>query len=350
LELKTVKENWERESGVVARKRKISPRLIIFLLFIVGLWTWWQWALTPCSATGNEELILVTPGSTLNLVAKELKQRKLIRSASAFCLMARTREQNFKLLPGEYYISSTMSPESIIYKLRQGPDVQSNKVTIPEGYTTEQIINLLVQKGLGTKESFMEVVVNESFPYSFLNGTPAGEHRLEGFLFPDTYFFNQGDNPRQIINTMLQRFNRELTSGTQVQLANLKISVREWVIISSLVEREAEKEVDRPLIASVFFNRLKKGMPLQSCATIQFILGTPKAKLSNSDLQISSPYNTYLHNGLPPGPIANPGHASLQAVIQSAQTDYLYFLAKNDGYHVFAKTFEEHLNNQKIYQ
>lgn len=334
----------------MARKRKISPGLIVFLLFIAGLGIWWQWAIKPCSATGKAELILVTQGSTLNLVAKELEERKLIRSASAFCLMARTCEQNFKLLPGEYYISATMSPESIIYKFRQGPDVQSTRVTIPEGYTSNQIVNLLVQKGLGTKESFMEIIVNESFPYTFLKGAPAGIHRLEGFLFPDTYFFNHGDDQREIINTMLERFNRELTSDTQVQLDNLKISVQEWVIMGSLVEREAEKEVDRPLIASVFFNRLKKGMPLQSCATIQFILGTPKAKLINADLQISSPYNTYLHNGLPPGPIANPGHASLQAVIQSAQTDYLYFLAKNDGYHVFAKTFVEHLDNQRIYQ
>ncbi len=334
----------------MARKQKIRPGIIIFLLFMVGLWTWWQWALTPYSATGKEELILVTPGSTLNLVAKELEQRKLIHSASAFCLMARISEANFKLLPGEYYISSTMSPESIIYKLRQGPVGQSSKVTIPEGYTSEQIVNLLVEKGLGTKESFLKIIANESFPYSFLTGAPAGDHRLEGFLFPDTYYFNRGDDPRQIINTLLQRFNRELTSDTQAQLANLNISVREWVIMSSLVEREAEKEVDRPLIASVFFNRLKKDMPLQSCATIQYILGTPKAKLLNSDLEIASPYNTYLHSGLPPGPIANPGHASLEAVLQSARTDYLYFLAKNDGYHVFAKTFEEHLNNQKIYQ
>ncbi|MDD2234779.1 MAG: endolytic transglycosylase MltG [Desulfitobacteriaceae bacterium] len=334
----------------MARKWRLKSGLIIFLLFIVSLGSWWQWVNIPCSATGKTEQISIEPGSTLHLVAKELEQRKLIRSASAFSLMARTSGQNFRLLPGEYHISATMSPESILYKLRQGPDVQPNRVTIPEGYTSEQIVNLLVQKSLGTKESFIEVIVNEYFPYSFLNSTPAGIHRLEGFLFPDTYYFNQGDNARQIINTMLERFNCELTPETKKQLDNLRISVQEWVIMGSLVEREAEKEVDRSLIASVFFNRLKKDMPLQSCATIQFILGTPKAKLVNSDLQIFSPYNTYIHKGLPPGPIASPGHASLQAVIQHVQTDYLYFLAKDDGYHVFAKTFEEHLSNQKLYQ
>ncbi|MHB8125124.1 MAG: endolytic transglycosylase MltG [Desulfitobacteriaceae bacterium] len=334
----------------MAGKRLIRSGLFIFLLFAGGLGLWWHWAVKPCSATGNTQLFAVLPGTTPNLVAKELEQRNLIRSASVFCYLARTRQQNFKLLPGVYYISSTMSPESIIDRLLKGPDVESARVTIPEGYNTEQIINLLVEKGLGTKESFTKIIVSESFPYSFLKGAPVGVHRLEGFLFPDTYFFEKGNSPRAIIDTMLQRFNHELTPETQKQLGNLKVSVRDWVTMGSLMEKEAKEEVDRPLIASVFYNRLKKGMPLQIDATIQFILGTPKPKLLIADLQIPSPYNTYLHMGLPPGPIANPGHASLQAILNPARTEYFYYLAKNDGYHVFAKTFEEHLLNQRIYQ
>ncbi|HWQ89153.1 MAG TPA: endolytic transglycosylase MltG [Desulfitobacteriaceae bacterium] len=334
----------------MAGKRSVGSGILIIMLFIAGLGYWWHWATYPCSATGQAEVLEVLPGTSLNLLAKELEERRLIRSASAFCLIARTRYQGNKLLPGEYYISATMSPESIIFKLLQGPDMQATRVTIPEGYNLAQIVDLLVQKGLGTKEEFSRIIANESFPYSFLKDAPAGTQRLEGFLFPDTYFFNKGDDPREVINTMLQRFSRELTTETQNQLAERKISVLEWVILSSLVEKEAKKETDRTLIASVFFNRLHLNMPLQSCATIQYILGTPKSKLLNTDLQISSPYNTYLNNGLPPGPIASPGHASLQAVLQPAQSDYLYFLAKSDGYHVFAKTLEEHLSNQKIYQ
>jgi len=334
----------------VAAKRIVGSGLLIFLLFAVGLGLWWQWAVKPCSATGNMELLAVLPGTTPNLIAHELEQRKIIRSASVFYFLARARQQNFKLLPGEYYISSTMSPESIINRLLKGPDVELARVTIPEGYNSDQIINLLVQKGLGTKENFTKVVTSESFSYTFLKGAPVGVHRLDGFLFPDTYFFKKGDGARAIIATMLERFSQELTLDTQNQLDNLKISVRDWVILGSLVEKEAVKEVDRPLIASVFFNRLKKDMPLQVDATIQFILGTPKLKLLNADLQIPSPYNTYLHKGLPPGPIANPGHASLQAVLKPAQSEYLYYLAKNDGYHVFTKTFDEHLHNQKTYQ
>jgi UPF0755 protein len=320
------------------------------VLFIFGLGCWWQWSSNPCSATGQAELVEVLSGATMNSVAEELKERRLIRSASAFCFIARTRYQDSKLLPGEYYVSAAMSPESIIYKLLQGPDVQEIRVTIPEGYNSEQIVDLLVKKGLGSQEDFTGIIDNGSFPYSFLQDLPAGPHHLEGFLFPDTYFFNKGDDPREVINSMLQRFDCELTAEVQKKLAERKISVMEWVTLGSLVEKEAKQESDRSLIASVFFNRLHADMPLQSCATIQFILGTPKSKLSKADLQIASPYNTYLHNGLPPWPIASPGHASLQAVLQPAQSDYLYFLAKSDGYHVFAKTFEEHLVNQKTYQ
>ena len=334
----------------MAGKRIVGSGFLILLLFVGGLGLWWQWAIKPSSTIGNIEFLAVLPGATPNRIAQELEQRKLIRSASVFYFMARTRQQNFKLLPGEYYISSTMSPESIIERLLKGPDVELARVTIPEGYNSDQIIDLLVQKGLGTKESFTKVVTSESFLYSFLKDAPVGVHRLDGFLFPDTYFFKKGDGPRAIIDTMLQRFSNELTPDTQNQLDNLKISVRDWVIMGSLVEKEALREVDRPLIASVLFNRLKKGMPLQIDATIQFILGTPKLKLLNVDLQISSPYNTYSHKGLPPGPIANPGHASLQAVLKPAESEYLYYLAKNDGFHVFAKTFEEHLQNQKTYQ
>ena len=337
----------------MAGKRIIGSGLLILLILLIfagGLVVWWQWAVKPSSTIGNIELLAVLPGDTPNRIALELEQRKLIRSASVFYYLARTRQRDFKLLPGEYYVSATMSPQTIIDRLLKGPDVELARVTIPEGYNTDQIVKLLVQKGLGTKESFTKVIASEAFPYSFLKEAPVGFRRLDGFRFPDSYFFKDGDGARIIINTMLQRFNQELTPDTQKLLDDLKISVRDWVILGSLVEKEALKEVDRPLISSVIYNRLKKGMPLQIDATIQFILGTPKSKLYYADLQMPSPYNTYLHKGLPPGPIANPGHASLQAVLKPDQSEYLYYLAKKDGFHIFAKTFDEHLQNQKKYQ
>jgi len=228
------------------------------------------------------------------------------------------------------------------------PVSNSQRVTIPEGYNTEQIIALLVQKGIGNKEEFEKVVTDDSFPYTFLKDVPQGSHRLEGYLFPNTYNISTKASPHAVIDLFLQQFAKELTPKVQKQLVTMKLSVSQWVTLGSLVEKEAEKKSDRPLIASVIMNRLKIGQPLQIDATIQFLLGTPKAKLYDKDLQIPSPYNTYLHSGLPPGPIANPGDASLQAALYPAQTDFLYYVAKKDGFHVFAKTYAEHLKNIKL--
>jgi len=190
----------------------------------------------------------------------------------------------------------------------------------------------------------------DTFPYAFLKGAPKGIHRLEGYLFPNTYFIDIKTSPHAAIDLFLQQFAKGLTPEVQKQLVTMKLSVSQWVTLGSLVEKEAAKKSDRPLIASVLMNRLKINQPLQIDATIQFLLVTPKAKLYDSDLQIPSPYNTYLHKGLPLGPIANPGDASLQAVLNPAHTNFLYYVAKKDGYHAFAKTYAQHLKNMLLYQ
>jgi len=248
------------------------------------------------------------------------------------------------LVGGLVFLSLTWATKSY------SPTGNSERVTIPEGYNTEQIIALLVQKGIGSKEEFTKVITEDTFPYTFLNGAPKGSHRLEGYLFPNTYFIDIKTSPHAVIDLLLQQFAKELTPQVKKQLTTMKLTVPQWVTVGSMVEKEAEKESDRPLIASVIMNRLKVNQPLQIDATIQFLLGTPKAKLYDKDLQIASPYNTYLHPGLPPGPIANPGHASMQAALYPAQTDFLYYVAKKDGYHAFTKTYAEHLKNVKLYE
>jgi UPF0755 protein len=325
--------------------------ILVLLIGGLGLFSWWTWATKPYSSTGNGEKITITQGTTVEQLAQELQDRNLIRSAWVFRFLARSRQTDFKLDVGDYRLTPTMSPAEIINDLLKGPKfTDSNRVTIPEGYTTEQILALLVQKGIGSKEEFTKVITEDTFPYPFLIGAPAGIHRLEGYLFPNTYYINKNTSPHAVIDLFLQQFAKELTPEVQKQLVTLKLTTSQWVTLGSLVEKEAVKESDRPLIASVVMNRLKINKPLQIDATIQFLLSTPKPKLYNKDLQIPSPYNTYLHLGLPPGPIANPGHASLQAALHPAQTDFLYYVAKKDGYHVFAKTYAEHLNNVKLYQ
>lgn len=333
-----------------AGRRIVTGVMMLILLAGLATWGWWEWALKPYSAENAKQIFTVQPGMTAAQVGKELESRKLIRNASAFQILARYQEVDAKLRAGEYSFAPAMSTEEIIKSLLQGPDPDIVRVTIPEGYTTRQIVEVLADKGLGTKDEFMKTIMNDTFDYAFLSEVPPGEHRLEGFLFPDTYFFIKGNSTHEIIDRFLQRFANEYTPETEKRLKDKGLSVYDWVTLSSIVEKEAQKESDRPLIAGVLNNRLRIGMPLQVDATIQFLFDKPKPKLYNKDLQIQSPYNTYLHTGLPPGPIASPGHASLQGVLYPTDSSYLYYLAKNDGYHVFAKTFEEHLRNQRLYQ
>lgn len=351
--MRTLKLAKASVAGV--RKKKIgvfsTGILIALLIGAAAVWLWWDSALQPYgdASTAEVQIFTVSPGMTAAEVAIELENRELIRSAEAFQYLARWRQVDAKLMAGEYSLSAAMSAEEIVAKLLQGPDPNIVRVTIPEGYNTKQIIDTLVSEGLGTEEEFRQVIETDGFEYSFLADVPAGEHRLEGFLFPDTYFFDENSTPHSVVDTMLQRFAQELTPDAEQRLLEKDMSVYDWVTLSSIVEKEALKQEDRPVIAGVFENRLEIGMPLQSCATVQFLFETPKPKLYEKDLQTPSPYNTYLHAGLPPGPIASPGHASLQAVLYPEETDYLYFLAKNDGYHVFAQTYEEHLRNQRKY-
>ena len=324
--------------------------ILVLLVGYLGFSSWWAWATKPYSPTGNSEKITITPGTTAAQLAEELQERHLIRSAWVFRYLVRAQQTEFKIYVGDYLLNPAMSPDEMIKRLNSSVALVTNRVTIPEGYTTEQIIDLLVQKGIGSKAEFTKVVTEDGFTYPFLKDAPKGIHRLEGYLFPNTYDISVKTTPHAVIDLLLQQFAKELTPEVQKQLDTIKLSVPQWVTLGSLVEKEAGKASDRPLIASVFMDRLKIGQPLQSCATIQFLLGTPKEKLYDKDLQIPSPYNTYLHSGLPPGPIANPGHASLQAVLHPTQTDFLYFVAKKDGFHAFSKTYAEHLKNVKLYQ
>lgn len=313
--------------------------------------SWWSWAIEPYSTSGNSEKITISPGTTAGQLAEELQERHLIRSALVFKFLARERQDDFKLYVGDYQLAPTMPPSEMIKRLIGGSAASdTNWVTIPEGYTTEQIIELLVQKGIGSKEEYKKVVTEDEFPYPFLKDAPKGIYRLEGYLFPNTYDISVNTNPHAAIDLLLRQFTKELTPEVEKQLVTMKLTVAQWVTLASLIEKEAVKEEDRPLIASVLMNRLEINQPLQIDATIQFLLETPKPKLSYKDLEIPSPYNTYLHSGFPPGPIANPGHASLQAVLYPAQTDFRYYVAKKDGYHAFAKTYAEHLKNIELYQ
>lgn len=308
--------------------------------------------LSPVSPPGKaKEIVVAIPQqATAGLAGTILKNEGLVRSSFLFKQYARWKGLDSQIKAGQYKLSSTLSTPQIIMELVDGKlAVQS--VTIPEGLTTVQIADLLAEKKLATRDSFIATVANQAFGYSFLNNLPQGEKRLEGYLFPDTYYFNNGESEKEIIETMLGRFDREISELGYAALAERNgITLHDAVIIASLVEREAREDEERPVIAGVIYNRLKISMPLQIDATIQYALGENKPQILYKDLEVASPYNTYKHHGLPPGPIAMPGKASLLAAVNPADTDYLYYVAKPDGFHAFATTLAQHNVNKEMYQ
>ncbi|OPY57445.1 MAG: putative aminodeoxychorismate lyase [Pelotomaculum sp. PtaU1.Bin035] len=294
-------------------------------------------------------LITVPVQAPAGQVGKILQQNKMVRSAVVFSLYARWKGMDGQIKAGEYMLNDRLSTPEVLFELVDGRlAVQS--FTVPEGFTTAQIADLLVSKGLINRDRFLEAVANENFNYSFIRGLPQDEKRLEGYLFPDTYQVARGSSERFIIEMMLKRFEMEISELDYLELAQRAgLTLRQAVTIASLVEREAKIEGEKPLIAGVIRNRLDKSMLLQVDATVQYALGTHKPEIYYKDLEVNSPYNTYQAHGLPPGPIAMPGKSSLLAAVKPAETSYLYYVAKPDGSHAFANNLEEHNANRERY-
>ncbi len=279
---------------------------------------------------------IIQQGRSVTSVAEELKDAGLIRSKFLFITLVRLRRGTGSIKSGEYSIEKGSKTSDIIDKLVRG-EVVTLKFTVPEGLYIRQIADLLQENGVVSADKFIEACSSRDLLEKY--GIPFDS--AEGFLFPDTYVVAKGLDAHRIVEIMIQRFFEELDRLHFNRYSSEKL--KRVVIIASLVEREAKADNERPLIAAVFYNRLKKNKRLESCATVQYILGKSKERLLFSDLKIESPYNTYLHTGLPPGPIANPGIKSIQAAISPADVDYLFFVSKKDGTHYFSSTYREHL-------
>lgn len=319
--------------------KRILPLLIIAFLLIGST----LYGLTcPVSTTAETNVVvMVKPGMSTQEIGDLLYQQGLIKSALYFRIVAKIGGLDSSLQAGEYAFSKAMTVSQIVDKLARG-ETAFIQFTIPEGYTVDQIAKLLDSKKLASADKFKAAAAAYA-PYDYMAAPAEVTSRAEGYLFPDTYRVAAGITEEQLLKMMVGQFNDQFTPAMRQKAAEQGMSVREAVILASLVEKEAQVPQDRPVIAGVFLARLKLGMPLQSCATIQYILGYPKPELTVQDTEIPSPYNTYQNPGLPPGPIANPGLASINAVLNPAQTDYLYFVADKNGAHRFSRTYEEHL-------
>ena len=294
------------------------------------------------------QVLVIEKGQTGTEIADMLYERGLIRSIQGFKLWLYLSGTNDKLQTGHYQIPNKVTVRELISLLQEG-HVESIRVTIPEGYTVGDIAIVLEKNQIMKAKDFL-AEAKTFVPYPYMKGTRPATYPVEGFLFPSTYEIPVGATPREVIQMMADEMNRYLTPAVKKQIQAQHMSIHDFVTLASIVERESLFDADRPTIAGVFKKRLAHGIPLQSDATISYVLGYAKEDVTIGDTQLQSPYNTYVSKGLPPGPIANPGKKALDAVLHSEDTDYLYFVADKDGHNHFSKTYEEHLAEvHKIY-
>lgn len=280
----------------------------------------------------------------IDQVAEALKNGGIIEYKWLFKLFAGFSHANVKIDPGTYDLNTSYDYRALVTKMRFGSDSQEiTQVTFPEGFTMEQIFTLLEQNYVCEKKDLYEAAANYDFDYDFLADIPLGDaSRLEGFLFPDTYEFYQGEAATVAISRFLDNTKNKLTQEILDGAANRGLNVQQLLTMASLIEKEAGgAEGERESMASAIYNRLAAGMPLQIDATVNYALGTSTLDLTQEDLQVDSPYNTYLNQGLPPGPICSPGLASIQAVVNPADTGYYYWYSVDGETHFFA-TNDEH--------
>ncbi len=320
--------------------------VLVVVAVVAVVYTFFLHQNSPKNVSGKQVAFIVKKGASGDEIARELEKAGLIDSPFIFQFHLRTSGESAHIKAGSHRIVAGASYDEVISSLVDFAPVATVKVTIPEGRNIKQIAVILEDK-LGIPQAEFVTYAENAAPEltnRFPELTGAYHGSLEGYLFPDTYEFTKKATKEEICATMVARFG-QVYQSTKTQAATGKYSINELVTVASLVEREASVASERPLVASVIYNRLDRGMKLQLCSSVQFLLPDPeknKLRLTNADISTPSPYNTYLHKGLPPGPIANPGKAALDAAMNPEPTDYLYFvLTGKDGSQTFASTDAE---------
>ncbi|MDY0322477.1 MAG: endolytic transglycosylase MltG [Candidatus Carbobacillus sp.] len=326
--------------------------MVVFLVGIVAGGGWYvRNALLP-PPTGDAVEIDLPKGATLSDVAVILEKYGLIRNAQVFTWYVKWKapKDASRIKAGIYRLTPGETPDAVLAHLVRG-DVYIETVTFttPEGWTVEEMANLLDQKGIVRREDFLHAANQSYADFKYMaaipQDRPGRKYLLEGYLFPDTYTIAKGEDAASIVRRMLKRFAEMVGDDFEEKALRLGLTMDEAVTLASMIEKEAVLDEERPRIAGVFYNRLRAHWRLESCATVEYVLETHKARLTLKDLEVEDPYNTYRMEGLPPGPIANPGKASLMAAIAPEEHDFFFFVAKEDGSggHYFSKTYAEHL-------
>ena len=317
---------------------------VVFSFIILSAFFVFMNLIMPASSEEKWKEVNIPEGSTYSNAITILKNEGIIGNRFALLLLGRVTMKDRQIRPGYYNLSSSMTPLQIFDKLIKGKSIYFT-ITIPEGYALEDIRLKLKDTGLINDQSW-KIVYDRDFLKSLGINAPS----LEGYLFPDTYNFAKGTEPTTIFKTMVQRLRESFDQTLIKRAAEIGMSENEVLTIASIIEKEAFIDDERPLISAVCHNRLKKNIKLQVDPTVVYGIRTYLQYITKEDLKRKTPYNTYVINGLPPGPIASPGLKSIKAALYPAKVGYLYFVSKNDGSHYFSRTNEEHSRAVMLYQ
>jgi UPF0755 protein len=324
------------------RLAAVAAALALVVLAAGALW-FRAAAFGDRSLPGGETDVVVPAGSTAAEVARRLSSDGVIGSPLAFSLLARIEGVAGRIEAGEYRFPAHQTAADVLHRLVTGQQV-AVWVTIPEGFTAKEIAAQLEARGVGDAAGYARYFLHGSI---VVGGVRTAS--LEGFLFPDTYLIGLGASPETVAQVLTEQFRRELPVDAAARAKRLGLTVPEVVTVASLVEREAKSDDERALMAGVYYNRLRRGMPLEVDATVEYTFAHHKDVITLDDLARDSPYNTYLHTGLPPTPIASPGRPSLLAAFHPQASDYLYYVYKGNGHHAFSRTLAEHNANVARY-
>jgi UPF0755 protein len=322
--------------------------LIVMGVGVAGGWFYLRAQAPYRGYQGAEQFVEIPPGASSFAIGERLVAGGVVRDLPTYRLTLWLSGQGRRLKAGEYRFDHAMTPREVIDKIARG-DAFVVTLTFPEGLTIAEMAKIFESHGLGAAAAFVEAAQDAALIHDL---DPAARN-LEGYLFPETYAVPRKTDAQKLVRLMVGRFRHVFTQELRDAAAARQLSVRQAVALASIVEKETAKAEERPLVAAVYVNRLRLRMPLQADPTVIFAIqqtGTYTGNLRHDDLIVDSPYNTYRYPGLPPGPIASPGRASLDAAVHPAESDALYFVSRNDGSHVFAETLDEHNRNVQQYQ
>ena len=343
-----MKKNPKNTGRTLRKKRaKNTGRTLIILLLIIviALASVFISTIKKPLKISQSEVVNVEEGDSFYSIINSLSNEKKIKSPFIIKIYAKLTGLNLEVVPGSHTLEKGMSVKDIAKTLKDTNNANAITITIPEGFNIEDIATRVEEKGICTKDEFLSAVKSYPLP-SYVKDNPDKRYNLEGFLFPDTYNFEIGVEPEYIIETMIKRFEEvwnEITEGLDIK----EDDIEKIINVASIIEKEARVDEDRPLIASVIYNRLEQDMPLQIDATVIYAHGYYIENVRNRHLAIESKYNTYLHKGLPVGPICNPGAPSIKAALNPANTNYLFYLLASDDEHYFTDNYDDFLKKKE---